>query len=143
MSVKNGKSGRAKKVIAQRKVVDRCYVMTDEELVSQGVTLYCVKATRSFSYVKEGDLGGWIEKLSNLGPDAWVDENAKVYGEAKVVGGALFLGNAQVYGPAIWDDAAVVTENAKVFDRATVTGKAKIYGDAQIRDCGRVHDAAA
>ena len=48
---------------------------------------YQVKALRSFADVKEGDLGGYIEKESNLSHDgdAWVYGNAKVSGNADYI----------------------------------------------------------
>lgn len=42
--------------------------------------LYRIKALTSFSDVKEGDLGGWIEKEENLSQEG----NAWVYGDAWV-----------------------------------------------------------
>lgn len=64
------------------------YELTNEITVSSGKTLYRIKAVRSFGDVKEGDLGGFIEKEANLPHDgnAWVYDNAKVYGDAKVCG---------------------------------------------------------
>lgn len=45
-------------------------------------TLYQIEALKDFSDVKSGDLGGWIEKESNLSQEGncWVSGNAMVYG---------------------------------------------------------------
>lgn len=61
-----------------------------------GKKLFRIKALVEFGNVKEGDLGGFVEKESNIDDDgnAWVSENAQVYGNAKI------SGNAQVYGNA-------------------------------------------
>jgi len=61
-----------------------------------GTTLFQIEATTSFGFVTKGELGGWIEKESNLSQDgdAWVSDNARVYGDAWV------SDNAQVYGDA-------------------------------------------
>jgi hypothetical protein len=62
--------------------------MKKYELVSDltkdcdGKTLYRIRALTSFSDVKAGDLGGWIEKedcLSQFG-DAWVYDDADLSG---------------------------------------------------------------
>ena len=83
--------------------------MKKYELVSDlttdcdGKTLYRIRALTSFSDVKAGDLGGWIEKehcLSQFG-DAWVYDNARVSGNAKVSGDARVSGDAEVYGDAL------------------------------------------
>ena len=66
------------------------YVLTETKKEWFGITLYQIKAVRSFGNVKEGDLGGWIEKEENLDHegDAWVSGNALVLGNAQVSGDA-------------------------------------------------------
>ena len=94
------------------------------------VTLHRIKAVVEFRLVKVGDLGGWIEKEENLSHE----ENAWVYGNAKVYGDAWVCGNAKVYGDAKVCGNAEVYGNAKVYGDAWVCGNAKVYGDAWI--CG-------
>ena len=79
-----------------------------------------------FGNVKEGELGGFIEKEENLSHEgnAWVYGDAKVCGNAKVFGDAKVCGNAWVFGDA------EVCGNAKVFGDAKVCGNAKVFGDA-------------
>ncbi len=52
-----------------------------------GRKLFRIKALISFGDVKAGDLGGYIEKESNLSHDgnAWVYGNARVYGDADYI----------------------------------------------------------
>ena len=56
------------------------YELTDETLKIGPVTLHRIKALAAFSDVNAGDLGGWIEKESNLDQagNAWVSGNARV-----------------------------------------------------------------
>ena len=86
------------------------YELTKETKTIGRVTLYRIKALRSFGNVKAGDLGGFVEKEENLSHkgNSWVYGNAEVYGNAKV------YGNAWVYG------------NAEVCDNAEVRGPARI-----------------
>ena len=67
-----------------------------------GIELFRIKALISFSNVKKGELGGYVEKEENLSHsgDAWVYGNARVYGDAWVYGNARVSGNAEVYGDA-------------------------------------------
>lgn len=67
-----------------------------------GKKLFQIKALVSFGNVKEGELGGYIEKEENLDHDgnAWVYSNAEVYGNARVYGDAEVSGNARVSGDA-------------------------------------------
>ena len=72
------------------------YEFTGETKVICGRTLNRIRALVSFVDVSSGDLGGWIEKESNLSLEgnAWVYGNAEVYGNAKVYGDAEVCGDA-------------------------------------------------
>ena len=133
------------------------YELTDETKlkIAKGKEhkLHRIKALKDFNDVKKGDLGGFIEKESNLSQEgncwvygeaevfgnAQVDENARIYGNAKVFGDAWVYGdagitdNAQVYGDACVGAKAQVYENAKVYGYAVVGGNASVYGDAKVR----------
>ena len=78
------------------------YKFTGEKKQLFGRTLKRIQAAIDFGNVKAGDIGGWIEKESNLGQmgSAWVYGNARVFGDARVSGDARVYGNAQVYGDA-------------------------------------------
>lgn len=58
------------------------YELAKETRIVGNHTLYRIRALRSFSDVKEGDLGGWIEKEENLPHEGnrWVFDKARVYG---------------------------------------------------------------
>ena len=83
-----------------------------------GVKLFQIELTIDCQWGSKGDLGGWIEKESNLQENAWVYGNAQLYGNAWVYGNAQVYGNAWVYG------------NAQVYGDAWVYGNAQVYGDA-------------
>lgn len=78
------------------------FELTSNFKVFLGRKLFQIKALVSFRDVKEGDLGGYIEKEENLSHDgdAWVYGDAEVYGNAKVSGDAQVCGDAKVYGNA-------------------------------------------
>lgn len=56
------------------------YQLTQESKRIGGIILHRIQALKSFGDVKEGDLGGWIEKEENLSHDG----NARVYGNAEI-----------------------------------------------------------
>ena len=60
------------------------FELTSNFKIFLGRKLFQIKALISFGDVKEGDLGGYIEKEENLSHDgdAWVYGNAKVCGDA-------------------------------------------------------------
>src|SRR5690606_32655391 len=73
-------------------------------------------ALRDFGDVRAGDIGGYIERETNLSHDgnAWVRDNAQVYGNARV------FGDARVYGDARVHDHAWVCGNAQVHSGASL-----------------------
>ncbi|MCH5298041.1 MAG: hypothetical protein J1E85_10300 [Ruminococcus sp.] len=116
-------------------------LLAESKISLLGRTLYRIKALISFTTatgdkVNAGDLGGYIEKESNLSHDgdAWVYDNARVYGNAWVCGDARVYGNARVCGNAWVCDNARVCGNAWVYGNAWVCGDARVYGNARV--CG-------
>ena len=67
------------------------------------VTLNQIRATKDFGNVKNGQLGGWIEKEENLSQKglSWVGEKSVVCGNALVCEDARVYENARVRGNAL------------------------------------------
>ena len=88
--------------------------------------------------IEDGELGGWIESEKNLSQEGecWVDDNAYVYDDARV------FGNAQVFWCAYVYDYAKVYGNAEVSGSANVYGDAKVYGNAQVYDHAEIYGEA-
>ena len=113
------------------------YELTDETIrLDEGTVLHRIRAARDFTLadgtpVRKGDLGGWIERESNLSHlgGAWV------YGEAKVCGKAWVYDEASVCGKA-W-----VYDEASVYGSARVCGSAEVYGSARV--CGSAEVASS
>ena len=105
------------------------YELTEETINIFGKTLHRIRATRDFSNVHAGDLGGFIENELNLSHDrdTWVYGNAWAYGEARVYGNALVSGDARVGGDAWVGGNALVSGNALVYGNALVKGTRDIY----------------
>jgi predicted acyltransferase (DUF342 family) len=117
-----------------KSISNKKYELTDDTISIDGKTLYRIKALKSFGDVKEGDLGGYIEKEDNLShnENCWVYENAEVYGDAWITDYAKVFGNAKVYGYAKVHENAWVYGNAKVYDDAKVHENAWVYGNAKV-----------
>ena len=124
------------------------YEFTNETKIinidSSEVTLHRIRATRSFGTVKTGDLGGWIESESNLSHEgnAWVCNEAKVYGNAKVYDNARISGCAKVYGNAHVFGSAEIYNCAKVFGNALIRGHARVWSHAEIYDNAQIDSYA-
>ena len=76
------------------------FKLSSDFIEIDNIKLYRIQALVDINKIdiKIGDLGGYIEKESNLShsDDAWVFDNARVYGDAKVFGNARVSG--RVFG---------------------------------------------
>ena len=129
--------------------MEKHFKLTEETIVNEaGVTLHRIEATRDTRHAKAGEKGGFVEREDNLGGEAWVDNNAEVWGEAFVYCYAYVSGNARVYGNAqIYDYAWVgedarVYDNARIYDSAYVGGQAEVHGQAEVEGIAAVKDEA-
>ena len=120
------------------------YELTNETITIRQKTLYRIRALRSFSDVKEGDLGGYIESESNLSQfdNCWIYDEAKVFGDARVLHNATVHMNAQVYDQAQINDDAFISKNASVCQRALVSGHATITDAAIVSGDAVIHGNA-
>ena len=116
--------------------MDKKFELTDETINLRGKILYRIRALKDFGDVKKGDLGGFVEKESNLSQkgNCWICNDARVFDDATIYGNAEIYGNARVYDNAEVSGDAKVFSNAVIYDNAEIFGKASIYGNARV--CG-------
>lgn len=110
------------------------YELTDDSITFMGRKLFRIRAIRSFNDVAVGDLGGYIEKEENLSHDndAWIYGNARISGDARISSNARISDNARISGNAC------ISGNARISDYARIYGNARIYGDARISGNARI-----
>ena len=115
----------------------RHYEFTGETKRFYDKKLYRIRATEDLPLheVKQGELGGWIEKYENLAVYAWVADEAKVFGNARVSGNAKVYDNVWVYGNA------KINGNTKVFGEAIISGNSEIYGNAKVFGSAKIREA--
>ena len=79
------------------------FVEGDEIVIAPGRTVKRIRALVEMVAlgVASGDLGGYIEKESQVYGNAWVYGSAQVSGSAQVYGNAWVYGSAQVSGSAL------------------------------------------
>lgn len=120
--------------------MEKKFELTSEvkQRYSDGAVLHRIRALRKIKcqhrVVKPGELGGWLEKESNLSQkgECWVDDNSCVTGNALVAGNAVVKGNAEIYGRALVSGNACASDDACVGGNAVVTGNAIVRCDAVI-----------
>lgn len=110
------------------------YELTDETIKFDGHILHRIICTEEFCSILKGTLGGFIEGYENLDDDAWVGDEAKVYGGAFVNSQALVVGSSCVGSRAFISGRAVVGDTASVFgSNVFIGGDARIFNSAVIR----------
>lgn len=129
-------------------------ILTDPQhtITYKNRTLHRIQALKDFGNVEKGDIGGFIEKESNLSQEelCWIYNDAKVYGNAKVRGHATIADNAvikekafitghsmiyrdaTICGYAITQDNAIVGGTTTVNEYAIICGNAELFGDAKV-----------
>ena len=122
------------------------YEFVDGDTIEHnGITLKRIRAIVAIGLtVSAGDLGGYIQSEENLSrmDDAWVSDNAWVFGDARVSGDAWVFDDARVSGDAWVSGDACVSGNSRVSDNAHVSDNAWVFGDAHVFDNARVFDNA-
>jgi hypothetical protein len=96
--------------------------------------VYRIRALRDFGDVRRGDLGGYIENESALAHDgdAWVHDVAQVYGpNARVGGNARIKGEAWVLGRV--DGDAQICDLVVVGADAHIGGSTVLHSDEIVR----------
>ena len=108
------------------------YKLTDETKIHEGIVLHRIQATKDFSDVKAGDLGGWIESAYNLSQRGmcWIFDDSMCFDRGKV------KTNARVKDRSIVCGKATACGNCRIMEYSLLSGDALICGNRHIR--GRV-----
>lgn len=86
---------------------DKKYELTDTKKEIFGITVFQIRALKDFLDVKNGDLGGWVEKEDNLNQkgNGWIYENGIVIRGGEIHGGVIHGGvirGGVIWGGLIW-----------------------------------------
>ena len=132
------------------------YKFTGETKSYMGITLHRIRALKDFGNVKEGDIGGWIEKEENLSHTGlcWIYDEAIVREDARVTENARAYNISEISGQALIREDAVIRNDVKIYDSTDIYGRAEVYGQAEIYekakicknskvyDCAKIHGNA-
>jgi len=100
------------------------------------VKLFQITALEDGKYARKGDIGGWIETMSNLSQrgECWISKDACAVGDSRVLKNAFITGTAMVADCATVTGNAILTGNSAALDEAFVTGNAIVCGESSIQD---------
>ena len=110
------------------------FELTDEYIFHRGKKLSRIRALRDFGSVKRCDIGGFVEKESNLSQEGncWIHDNAKVFDYGTVWSNATLWNEAEVSGHASASDGVSISDSAIVNDCAYVGGEVDICDNAWV-----------
>ena len=111
--------------------MNRKYEFTEEtKTLPDGRTLHRIKSLLDTEYANAGELGGFIEKESNLPHDdiSWVANESMVYGDAVVIYDSLVSDHAVVCDHAVVSHGAVVSGHARISGFSMISGESIVAG---------------
>lgn len=126
------------------------YKLTDEtKMIFRGtfltkeIKLHRIVATNDFITgrgikIKEGQIGGWIQRESNLHDNAWVFDDSMIYDNAFVGGDSIVSINSVVCDNSTVAGGSVVKDHSTVCGNAAVFENSLIYNDSVVKDNARV-----
>ena len=108
----------------------------------KGRKLYRIRALKSFSDIKCGDIGGYVENEKNLSQNGncWIYNNAKVYDNGRVFDNAIIKDNAEVFDNASVLDNAIIQDNAICFNNSVIYRNAVCGIDTKVYDHGLIYE---
>lgn len=108
----------------------------------KGRKLYRIKALKSFSDIKCGDIGGYVENGKNLSQNGncWIYNNAKVYDDGRVFDNAIIKNDAEVFDNASVLDNAIVQDNAICFNNSVIYRNAVCGIDTKVCGHGLIYE---
>lgn len=114
-------------------------LVKDDFIIHEGKKLYRIKALRSIYAdskksilrVRQGDLGGYVEKYCNLSQEGscWIYGNAKVYSNSEVrdssriFSGVIISGNVRIKGSSTISGDSNICGNAIIFDSSITSSR--------------------
>lgn len=121
---------------------DKKYKLTDITTEFEGRTLYRIRALKSFSDVKVGDLGGWVSSENNLSQydNCWVYDNAMCMDNSRMFDNSKMYYNAIMYDDSRMYDYSEMHDNAKMFNNAKMFDRSKMFGHSEMHDCSEMLD---
>ena len=104
----------------------------------KGRTLYRIKATKDFSDVNKGDLGGWVQYEENLSQqgNCWLYDDSKCMDESRVTDNSIMRDFTEMY------NCSKMHDYSKMYDYSKMHNYSKMYSDSIIYDYSKMYDHA-
>jgi hypothetical protein len=109
------------------------YKLTEQTRQIDGILLHRIELTEDCEWGKKGDVGGWIQKTTNLTEDAWVSGDAWEQSPLQIQGSKHFFNESKKGYLKIGCIEKSFTEWQEQFEEI---GKEHGYTDEQIKEYG-------
>ena len=114
----------------------------------KGRTLYRIKATKDFSDVKKGDLGGWVQYEENLSQQGicWIYDDAKCMDNSRVTEDSIMRDFAEMYDCSKMHDYSQMFDHSEMhycsemYDYSQMHDYSKMCNFSEMYDCSEMHD---
>ena len=107
-------------------------------LSNKDITLYQIRSLIDFTlingyYVSNGDLGGWLEKESNLSQEGlcWIYDNCYMFDDAYRFGNSIGYGNSMQFGNSQQYEISQQHGNSQQYGHSIQYGDSRQYGYSQ------------
>lgn len=116
-------------------------------LSNKDITLYQIRPLIDFTlingyYVSNGDLGGWLEKESNLSQEGlcWIYDNCYMFDDAYRSGNSIGYGNSMQFGNSIQSGESHQYGDSRQYDNSRQYGTSHQYGTSIQNGFARHYD---
>ena len=108
----------------------------------KGRTLYRIKATKDFSDVNKGDLGGWVQYEENLSQqgNCWLYDDSKCMDESRVTDNSIMRDFTEMYNCSKMHDYSKMYDYSKMCGCSEMYNFTEIHGYSKMCDSSKIHD---
>ena len=120
------------------------YELTDETIIFEGRTLHRIRALRDIPslYVKEGDLGGFVQSEDNLSQldDCWIFDDAKAMDRSQVLGNSCMYDNSSVKDNSCMLDSSSLWDNSHMSGDSCMSENSSMYHKSCLIENGSLEE---
>ena len=132
-------------------------LMGEENTIEfEGRTLHRIRALKDFKEVKKGELGGFVEKGSNLSQEGgcWIYDdakamddsriynNSKMYGNSRIYDNSKMYDNSRMYGESVMYNNSAMHNNSEIYGNSIMYDDSEMYGYSRMYNDSELHNKA-
>lgn len=102
----------------------------------KGHILHRIRALRDFNDVREGDIGGYVEKEKNLSQcgNCWIYDEAKAMDNSRIYDDSIMYDNSEMH------ENSIMCDDSEMHNDSELHGNSAMYNNSMIFDNSSMHD---